>query len=207
MDDNVILIVRRSTGSRRRPPSIGERHDEGAGRRPRSSRSPSTPSCRRRRRCSPTSGAEVIKIEHVERGDAMRGLASTGVALVPDRRARPARALQPGQEEPRRSTSPARRARHPLPARRDLPTSSSPTSCRACARSWGSTSTTSGPTTRHHLRPRHRPGRARARRRQGLVRLARLLGPRRHRARCAAARVRPTSRCRRPRRSATRSAP
>jgi crotonobetainyl-CoA:carnitine CoA-transferase CaiB-like acyl-CoA transferase len=28
-------------------------------------------------------GAEVIKIEHVERGDAMRGLASTGVAAVP----------------------------------------------------------------------------------------------------------------------------
>ena len=28
-------------------------------------------------------GAEVIKIEHVERGDAMRGLASTGVAEVP----------------------------------------------------------------------------------------------------------------------------
>ncbi|MGD0392371.1 MAG: CoA transferase [Acidimicrobiales bacterium] len=28
-------------------------------------------------------GADVIKIEHVERGDAMRGLASTGLALVP----------------------------------------------------------------------------------------------------------------------------
>ena len=28
-------------------------------------------------------GADVIKIEHVERGDAMRGLASTGVASVP----------------------------------------------------------------------------------------------------------------------------
>lgn len=28
-------------------------------------------------------GAEVIKIEHVERGDAMRGLASSGVAIVP----------------------------------------------------------------------------------------------------------------------------
>jgi crotonobetainyl-CoA:carnitine CoA-transferase CaiB-like acyl-CoA transferase len=28
-------------------------------------------------------GAEVIKIEHVERGDAMRGLASTGLAAVP----------------------------------------------------------------------------------------------------------------------------
>jgi crotonobetainyl-CoA:carnitine CoA-transferase CaiB-like acyl-CoA transferase len=28
-------------------------------------------------------GAEVIKIEHVERGDAMRGLASTGLSIVP----------------------------------------------------------------------------------------------------------------------------
>jgi len=28
-------------------------------------------------------GAEVIKIEHVQRGDAMRGLASTGTAMVP----------------------------------------------------------------------------------------------------------------------------
>ncbi len=27
-------------------------------------------------------GADVIKIEHVERGDAMRGLAATGIALV-----------------------------------------------------------------------------------------------------------------------------
>src|SRR6476660_9860329 len=29
-------------------------------------------------------GAEVIKIEHVSRGDAMRGLASTGVATMAD---------------------------------------------------------------------------------------------------------------------------
>ncbi|MCX4091938.1 CoA transferase [Nocardia sp. alder85J] len=29
-------------------------------------------------------GADVIKIEHVERGDAMRGLASSGIAVVPD---------------------------------------------------------------------------------------------------------------------------
>ena len=28
-------------------------------------------------------GAEVIKIEHVERGDAMRGLASSGVVDIP----------------------------------------------------------------------------------------------------------------------------
>ncbi|HSA53612.1 MAG TPA: CoA transferase, partial [Yinghuangia sp.] len=29
-------------------------------------------------------GADVVKIEHVERGDAMRGLASSGIAVVPD---------------------------------------------------------------------------------------------------------------------------
>jgi crotonobetainyl-CoA:carnitine CoA-transferase CaiB-like acyl-CoA transferase len=29
-------------------------------------------------------GAEVIKIEHIERGDAMRGLASSGMAIVPN---------------------------------------------------------------------------------------------------------------------------
>src|SRR5215472_11271481 len=28
-------------------------------------------------------GADVIKIEHVERGDAMRGLASSGIGVVP----------------------------------------------------------------------------------------------------------------------------
>src|SRR2546430_17042196 len=28
-------------------------------------------------------GADVIKIEHVERGDAMRGLAASGIAVVP----------------------------------------------------------------------------------------------------------------------------
>src|SRR5207245_2707108 len=29
-------------------------------------------------------GADVIKIEHVERGDAMRGLAASGTAMVPN---------------------------------------------------------------------------------------------------------------------------
>jgi crotonobetainyl-CoA:carnitine CoA-transferase CaiB-like acyl-CoA transferase len=27
-------------------------------------------------------GADVIKVEHVERGDAMRGLAATGMAMI-----------------------------------------------------------------------------------------------------------------------------
>ena len=90
-------------------------------------------------------GAEVIKIEHVERGDAMRGLASTRHRRGPERRARPARALQPGQEEPGarphlRTTGSTSSTSWPPPA-----TSSSPTSCPACARSSTSTSTTSGP--------------------------------------------------------------
>ena len=46
-------------------------------------------------------GAEVIKIEHPERGDAMRGLASSGVMPSMGGRARPARALQPREEEHR----------------------------------------------------------------------------------------------------------
>jgi crotonobetainyl-CoA:carnitine CoA-transferase CaiB-like acyl-CoA transferase len=29
-------------------------------------------------------GADVIKVEHIERGDAMRGLAATGTAMVPN---------------------------------------------------------------------------------------------------------------------------
>ena len=46
-------------------------------------------------------GAEVIKIEHVERGDAMRGLASTGIALVSSDVHVLLGALEPGQAEPR----------------------------------------------------------------------------------------------------------
>ena len=64
-------------------------------------------------------GAEVIKIEHVERGDAMRGLPSTGVGMG-HRRARAARALQPREEEPRPRSHLDRGPRHPLPARRHL---------------------------------------------------------------------------------------
>ena len=46
-------------------------------------------------------GAEVIKIEHVSRGDAMRGLASTGRGHHGGRCPRAPRALEPGQAEPR----------------------------------------------------------------------------------------------------------
>ena len=126
-------------------------------------------------------GAEVIKIEHVERGDAMRGLASTG-----HRRRCPTdvHALLEHSNRGKQSLgldlTSRRRARDPLPARRHLATCSSPTSCPSVR-------------TKLHIdvddirahNPNiiyvrgHRPGRARARRRQGLVRLARVLGPRR----------------------------
>ena len=46
-------------------------------------------------------GAEVIKIEHVERGDAMRTPRLYGGRRHPHRCAHPARAFQPREEEPR----------------------------------------------------------------------------------------------------------
>ena len=65
-------------------------------------------------------GAEVIKIEHVERGDAMRGLMSTGVGDHGHRRPRAPRALEPGQEEPRARPHLRRGPRRPLQAGRHL---------------------------------------------------------------------------------------
>ena len=90
-------------------------------------------------------GAEVIKIEHVTRGDAMRGLASTGVGVDADRCPRPARALQPRQAEPRPRPHPARRARHPLPARRHVRRVPHQQAADRARRSCRSTSTTSAP--------------------------------------------------------------
>ena len=122
-------------------------------------------------------GAEVIKIEHVERGDAMRGLASTGLAVVPKRRPRPPRALQPRQEEPGPRPDHAGRARDPLQAGRHLgrlPHQQAPERPPEAARRRRGRP---GPQSRHHLRTRDRPGRTRARCRQGLLRLAGVLGP------------------------------
>ena len=74
-------------------------------------------------------GAEVIKIEPAERGDAMRGLASTGVVSITG----DVHALLEHSNRGKRSLAldldHARRARHPLQARRAPQTSSSPTSC------------------------------------------------------------------------------
>ena len=66
-------------------------------------------------------GAEVIKIEHVERGDAMRGLAATGVVADMGNDVHPLlEHSNRGQEEPRARPHVARRARDPAPAHRDV---------------------------------------------------------------------------------------
>ena len=65
-------------------------------------------------------GAEVIKIEHVARGDAMRGLVATGI--VADHGQRRVALLEHANRG-KKSLGldlTARRPRHPLPARRDL---------------------------------------------------------------------------------------
>ena len=135
-------------------------------------------------------GAEVIKIEHVERGDAMRGLASSGtvtlggdvhVLLEHSNRGKQSLGLDLTTEEgldvlyklaetcdvfltnklgPRPDQAEDRHRRHP------------------------------GRQPRHHLRAGVRPGRAGSRRRQGLLRLARLLVPGRRGDRRQAARRR-----------------
>ena len=93
-------------------------------------------------------GAEVIKIEHVERGDAMRGLASSGVGRI----AGGVHALLEHSNRGKKSlgldlTSPTKGSTSSTssPRPRRLPHQQA---ARACAPSSGSTSRTSGPTTR-----------------------------------------------------------
>ena len=136
-------------------------------------------------------GAEIIKIEHVERGDAMRGLASTGVAVVPDdvhillehsNRGKKSLGLDLASPE-------GLDILHRLVATCDVfLTNKLPERARAAE---DRRRRDPGPQPEHRLRAGHRPGRARSRRRQGLLRLAGLLGPLRHRGRRQAPRVRP----------------
>ena len=63
-------------------------------------------------------GAEIIKIEPAERGDAMRGLASTGRDADHRRRPPAPGALEPGQAQPGARPHHARGRRHPLQAGR-----------------------------------------------------------------------------------------
>ena len=154
-------------------------------------------------------GAEVIKIEHVERGDAMRGLASTRrrrasagdvhVLLEHSNRGKKSLGLDLTSPTTGSTSSTGSSRRRDVFLTNKLP-------ARA-ARSCRSTSTTSAPhNPNDHLRARHRPGRARPRRRQGLLRLPRVLGPRRHGRRRHAPGVRPRGARRRRPASATRSA-
>ena len=65
-------------------------------------------------------GAEVIKIEHVERGDAMRGLASSGTVILGGGVHVLLEHSNRGQAEPRARPHHRGRPRHPLQAGRDL---------------------------------------------------------------------------------------
>ena len=132
-------------------------------------------------------GAEVIKIEHVERGDAMRGLA------VHRRRRRSwattCTSLLEHSNRGKKSlgldlTSPdGLDILHKLAATCDVfLTNKLP---RVREEAADRRRRHPGAQPEDHLRARHRPGRTRPRRRQGLLRLARVLGPRRRRHRRA----------------------
>jgi hypothetical protein len=106
------------------------------------------------------------------------------------RRPRPARARQPGQAEPGSRPHVGGGARHPVPAGGDvrrLPHQQAPEHPVQAPRR---RRRHPGAQPAHHLRPRHRPGRAGARCRPWVVRLARLLVPSGHRDRHEAAGVR-----------------
>ena len=152
-------------------------------------------------------GAEVIKIEHVERGDAMRGLASTGLSVVPSdvhvllehsNRGKKSLALD-------LTTADGLDILYKLAATSDVFLTNKLPSVRTEAPDRHRRHP--GPQPEHHLRARHRPGRSGPRRRQGLVRLPGLLGPLGDRGRGSAARVRPRARPARHPASVTRSEP
>ena len=117
-----------------------------------------------------------------------------GMALVPERRPRPARALQPGEAEPGSRPDLARRARDPLQAGRDLRRLPDQQAPERAARSSRSASTRSGPTTPTSSTCAGPARASGARRRQGLVRLPGLLGPVRRGPGGQAPRVRPHAR-------------
>ena len=150
-------------------------------------------------------GAEVIKIEHVERGDAMRGLASTGMAVVPN----DVHVLLEHSNRGKQSlaldlTSPdGLDILYKLAATSDVFLTNKLPSVRQKLHIDVEDIRAHNPDD--HLRARNRPGRAGSRRRQGLLRLPGLLGPLRRGRRGPAARVRPGARCLRPPGSATRS--
>ena len=122
-------------------------------------------------------GAEVIKIEHVERGDAMRGLASTGIGLIPG----DVHVLLEHSNRGKKSlaldlTSPeGLEILYKLAETSDVFLTNKLPSVRT--KLHDRRGRHPGPQPEHHLRARHRPGRTGAGRRQGLLRLPGLLGP------------------------------
>ena len=94
-------------------------------------------------------GAEVIKVEPMGRGDAMRGLARTGVIdLGQGEVRRSAGACQPGQAQHRPRSHEAEGREILYTAGRRLRRLPHQQDARACASQLRSTSTTSAPTTR-----------------------------------------------------------
>ena len=151
-------------------------------------------------------GAEVIKIEHVERGDAMRGLASSGVVDIPS----DVHALLEHSNRGKQSlaldltTDEGLDILAKLAATSDVFLTNKLPGVLAKLRIDVDDIRAHNP--QHHLCPGHGPGRPRARRRQGLLRLARVLVSLRHRPRRQTPRLRPRARPHRARASATRSA-
>ncbi len=126
-------------------------------------------------------GAEVIKVEHPERGDAMRGLASSGVMpsmgavhvlLEHSNRGKKSIGIDVSTREGPRPDLPAGRDVRRLP---DQQGARRPEEAAHRARGH------QGPQPEHHLRGRDRRGRARARSRPRRLRLLELLVPGRQR--------------------------
>ena len=122
-------------------------------------------------------GAEVIKIEHVERGDAMRGLASTGIMAV----AGDVHTLMEHSNRGKQSlaldlSSPdGLEILYKLAATSDVFLTNKLPGVRRKLKIGVEEIRAHSPA--HHLRAWHRSGRARAGCGQGLVRLSCLLGP------------------------------
>ena len=122
-------------------------------------------------------GAEVIKIEHVSRGDAMRGLASTGVMAI----AGDVHALLEHSNRGKKSlgldltSDEGLDILYKLAATADIFLTNKLPSVRTKLKIGLEEIRAHNP--QHHLRPRHRSGRAGTRRRQGLLRQPGLLGP------------------------------
>ena len=152
-------------------------------------------------------GADVIKIEPIERGDAMRGLAATGVVSITG----DVHALLEHSNRGKRSlaldltTPEGLDILYKLAATADVfLTNKLP---RVRKKLSIEPRRHPGAQPEHHLRRRHRAGRARPRRRQGLLRLAVVLVPAGRLPRGEAGRLRPARRPARRRASATPSAP